>query len=238
MWKRCAPSCPSAASSSTACAWKRTASSIVRRGSDSRRLREPCRKTYACPGCVDPLGRQKRMRSTRPRSQPATKALMAKSLDRALRGRQSWRELAQDQERRTRSISWCSLRSGAMAGAPASSRICIWARSITATGEYVMLGKTFKGLTDAMLEWQTKEFLARETHRDKYTVLRAARARRRDRVQRSAGEPALSRRACVTARAREAISRRQARRGCGHHGVRARDRGRRRLSARAISSSR
>jgi DNA ligase-1 len=39
-----------------------------------------------------------------------------------------------------------------------------------ATGEYVMLGKTFKGLTDAMLEWQTKEFLARETHRDRYTV--------------------------------------------------------------------
>ncbi|WP_129641105.1 ATP-dependent DNA ligase [Peristeroidobacter agariperforans] len=39
-----------------------------------------------------------------------------------------------------------------------------------ATGEYVMLGKTFKGLTDAMLEWQTKEFLARETHRDDWTV--------------------------------------------------------------------
>jgi DNA ligase-1 len=39
-----------------------------------------------------------------------------------------------------------------------------------ATGEYVMLGKTFKGLTDAMLEWQTKEFLARETHRDRHTV--------------------------------------------------------------------
>jgi DNA ligase-1 len=39
-----------------------------------------------------------------------------------------------------------------------------------ATGEYVMLGKTFKGLTDVMLEWQTKEFLARETHRDRYTV--------------------------------------------------------------------
>jgi DNA ligase-1 len=39
-----------------------------------------------------------------------------------------------------------------------------------ATGEYIMLGKTFKGLTDAMLEWQTKEFLARETHRDQWTV--------------------------------------------------------------------
>ena len=39
-----------------------------------------------------------------------------------------------------------------------------------ATDEYVMLGKTFKGLTDATLEWQTKELLARETHRDQWTV--------------------------------------------------------------------
>jgi DNA ligase-1 len=38
------------------------------------------------------------------------------------------------------------------------------------TQQFVMLGKTFKGLTDAMLEWQTKEFLARETHRDAGTV--------------------------------------------------------------------
>ena len=40
----------------------------------------------------------------------------------------------------------------------------------TATGEYVMLGKTFKGLTDALLEWQTQEFLAREVARDQWTV--------------------------------------------------------------------
>jgi DNA ligase-1 len=39
-----------------------------------------------------------------------------------------------------------------------------------ATGEYIMLGKTFKGLTDAMLTWQTKEFLAREARRDTGTV--------------------------------------------------------------------
>jgi DNA ligase-1 len=39
-----------------------------------------------------------------------------------------------------------------------------------ATGAYVMLGKTFKGLTDAMLEWQTQQFLQRETHRDRWTV--------------------------------------------------------------------
>jgi DNA ligase-1 len=38
------------------------------------------------------------------------------------------------------------------------------------SGEYVMLGKTFKGLTDATLDWQTRELLARETHRDSGTV--------------------------------------------------------------------
>jgi DNA ligase-1 len=35
---------------------------------------------------------------------------------------------------------------------------------------FVMLGKTFKGLTDEMLAWQTREFLAREIGRDAYTV--------------------------------------------------------------------
>ena len=39
-----------------------------------------------------------------------------------------------------------------------------------ATGGFVMLGKTFKGLTDEVLEWQTREFLAREEHRDEWTV--------------------------------------------------------------------
>jgi DNA ligase-1 len=31
------------------------------------------------------------------------------------------------------------------------------------TGDFVMVGKCFKGLTDELLEWQTKELLARET---------------------------------------------------------------------------
>jgi DNA ligase-1 len=35
-----------------------------------------------------------------------------------------------------------------------------------ADGTWVMVGKTFKGLTDATLEWQTKELLAREIGRD------------------------------------------------------------------------
>jgi DNA ligase-1 len=38
------------------------------------------------------------------------------------------------------------------------------------TREFVMLGKTFKGLTDATLAWQTREFLAREISRDQWTV--------------------------------------------------------------------
>ena len=33
-----------------------------------------------------------------------------------------------------------------------------------------MLGKTFKGLTDEMLAWQTQEFLKIEVARDSYTV--------------------------------------------------------------------
>jgi DNA ligase-1 len=37
-------------------------------------------------------------------------------------------------------------------------------------GGFVMLGKTFKGLTDAMLAWQTKRFLEIEIGRDDYTV--------------------------------------------------------------------
>jgi DNA ligase-1 len=39
-----------------------------------------------------------------------------------------------------------------------------------ATGRFVMLGKTFKGLTDAMLAWQTEELLKREVARDEWTV--------------------------------------------------------------------
>jgi len=37
-------------------------------------------------------------------------------------------------------------------------------------GGFVMLGKTFKGLTDELLQWQTRELLQRETHRDGHVV--------------------------------------------------------------------
>ena len=37
-------------------------------------------------------------------------------------------------------------------------------------GEFVMVGKTFKGLTDATLAWQTERFLELETSREGITV--------------------------------------------------------------------
>jgi DNA ligase-1 len=40
----------------------------------------------------------------------------------------------------------------------------------TEKGGFAMLGKTFKGLTDEMLAWQTQEFLKIEIARDAYTV--------------------------------------------------------------------
>jgi DNA ligase 1 len=40
-----------------------------------------------------------------------------------------------------------------------------------ATGGFVMVGKTFKGMTDELLDWQTKELLARETSRRGIAVL-------------------------------------------------------------------
>jgi DNA ligase-1 len=42
--------------------------------------------------------------------------------------------------------------------------------AVGSDGEPVMVGKTFKGLTDELLEWQTRELLARETSRHGITV--------------------------------------------------------------------
>ncbi len=39
-----------------------------------------------------------------------------------------------------------------------------------ANGGFVMLGKTFKGMTDAMLAWQTEELLKRQVSNDDWTV--------------------------------------------------------------------
>ena len=85
----------------------------------------------------------------------------------------------------------------------------------TERGGFVMLGKTFKGLTDAMLAWQTKSFSSSNRPRPVDGV-RAPRSGRRDRVQRDSGELAVSRRPRAALRARETLSRGQARVGGRH----------------------
>jgi DNA ligase-1 len=49
------------------------------------------------------------------------------------------------------------------------SNLHLGARDVE-SGQPVMLGKTFKGLTDAMLRWQTEKLLSLETGRDQWTV--------------------------------------------------------------------
>ena len=85
-----------------------------------------------------------------------------------------------------------------------------------ADGGFVMLGKTFKGLTDAMLEWQTEKLLALEERRDGPRRVRAAGAGGRDRVRRRPDQPALPRRRRAALRARGPLPRGQARRGGRH----------------------
>ncbi len=88
-----------------------------------------------------------------------------------------------------------------------------------------MLGKTFKGLTDELLAWQTERFLELETHRDGHAVFV-----RPEQVVEIAFDgiqtsPPLPGRDGAALRARQALPRRQARRGGRHGGDRAGDRG-------------
>ncbi len=88
---------------------------------------------------------------------------------RALRGRQSRCRLVQDQACSYLDLVVLAAEWGHGRRAGKLSNLHLGALD-PATGEYIMLGKTFKGLTDATLEWQSKELLARETHRDQWTV--------------------------------------------------------------------
>ena len=72
------------------------------------------------------------------------------------------------------------------------------------TGDFVMVGKTFKGLTDQLLTWQTEQLQAIADAPRRLHGLRAPGARRRDRARRRAGIETLRRwrRAALRARAR------------------------------------
>src|SRR4030095_11333563 len=50
------------------------------------------------------------------------------------------------------------------------SNLHLGARDLDDPGAFVMVGKTFKGLTDELLTWQTQQFLELETHRSGHVV--------------------------------------------------------------------
>ena len=91
------------------------------------------------------------------------------------------------------------------AGCPTST----WARATRTTGGFVMLGKTFKGMTDEMLAWQTERFLELETSRERPRRARAARAGGGDRLRRRPALDPLPGRGGAAVRPGAALPRRQ-----------------------------
>jgi DNA ligase-1 len=95
--------------------------------------------------------------------------VMAKALDSTYaagaRG-QSWRKIKQA---RTLDLVVLAAEWGSGRRKGWLSNLHLGARE-TEKGGFAMLGKTFKGLTDKMLAWQTEEFLKLEIGRDSYTV--------------------------------------------------------------------
>jgi DNA ligase-1 len=95
--------------------------------------------------------------------------VMAKALDSTYaagaRG-QSWRKIKQA---RTLDLVVLAAEWGSGRRKGWLSNLHLGARD-TEKGGFAMLGKTFKGLTDKTLAWQTEEFLKLEIGRDSYTV--------------------------------------------------------------------
>ena len=72
-------------------------------------------------------------------------------------------------------------------------------------GEPVMVGKTFKGMTDELLEWQTRTFPEHARAQPDWGVRAAAGARRRDRRRRRPAQHPLPRRRRPAVRPRAAL---------------------------------
>ena len=89
------------------------------------------------------------------------------------------------------------------------------------TNGFVMLGKTFKGMTDEMLAWQTEKLLSLEIGRDDYTVHVRPELVVEIAFNEIQDEPGVSRRARAPLRAGETLPHRQVggRRGHDPHGA-------------------
>ena len=156
-----------------------------------RRSTRSCRPTSGSTGWSPPT-RKPPSGSWRRRWPPATKGVMAKSpaapYEAGRRGA-GWLKVkpVHTLDLVVLAVEWGSgRRTGKL------SNIHLGARD-PATGDFVMLGKTFKGMTDAMLDWQTARFTElADGPTDGWVVKAAARAGRRDRVRRRADVVPLS----------------------------------------------
>ena len=86
------------------------------------------------------------------------------------------------------------------------------------TGGFVMLGKTFKGLTDELLRWQTERLLLARNPPGGHRGVRPAGARRGDRVRRHPVEPTVPGRHGPAVRPGHPLPGRQGCRPSGHRG--------------------
>ena len=169
-------------------------------------LAASCPEALRVPRVVtDDAGRAQASSTTRWRR--ATRACREVA-GRALRRRPPRRRLAEGQAGATRSTSSCWPPSGATAAAAAGSATCTSARATTRAGGFVMLGKTFKGLTDEMLDLADRAPAGAGRRARRLGRPRPPRARRRDRLRRRAdaarATPAAwrcaSRASCATGR--------------------------------------
>ena len=76
-------------------------------------------------------------------------------------------------------------------------------------GEPIMVGKTFKGMTDELLAWQTATFPGLAREEQGHAVLLRPGAGRRDRARRGPAQPPLPRRRRAALRPRAALPPRQ-----------------------------
>jgi DNA ligase 1 len=95
--------------------------------------------------------------------------VMAKALDAAYAAGRRGSAWLKVKEARTLDLAILAVEWGSGRRKGMLSNLHLGARD-TERGGFVMLGKTFKGLTDEMLAWQTKRFLEIEIARDEYTV--------------------------------------------------------------------
>ena len=177
----------------------RRASTPAAAALSTSRSRPPRRARPARAGAVPPaVDRHRRRRRGRGvhgrRRSPWAEGVMVKDLDSAVRRRAPRRRRGARSSRCTPSTSSSWPSSGATAGAGAG---CPTSTSVpAATTGFVMVGKTFKGLTDELLRWQTERFRRSPSPptRGRHTSCTSARAGGRDRPRRRPALHPLSRR--------------------------------------------